>query len=772
MNIHEYQAKQVLKSFGVAVPEGYAAFTVEEAVAAAEKLAGPVYVVKAQIHAGGRGKGGGVKVGENAKVSDSYTVGTGNLSLPTGTTYYRDGYDFAGWSLAPGGAALGTFQPTSDDILYALWDDGAYTLTYDGYGATAGAGGAGSVGRGSAVTLPTPVRSGFVFTGWYDSETGGNKIGNGGQSHTPSRSKTMYARWVQKSLYGVDPSTLETAAVLTVGNDAGRSGGNLTRNHAATGASATVSVPNAALPASTVVTAQYFRDTERQASLIPGDNNFIFSLLVSWVNGSGRNATVPNTDAGKAISVTLNSAAIKRGQLIYQVIGTEITELGRATADGTITVELTEDPEIVVASTVPDKPTAVSATAGSEEAVVSWTAPTSDGGSAVTGYTVTSSSGQTCTTATTSCTVSGLTNGTSYTFSVKATNVVGDSAASTASTAVTPALANYSVTFNSNSGSAVSSGSFIAGGTIAQPASPTRSGYTFNGWSTTLNDVSTKVTFPYNPGVDNNVTLYALWTAVSNNAQPAPVVPTPAPTPTPGPGSSEEAPPTKIGFIPTPPSTPAKDSGPVGDESGDTEKVIFTPDTTEKNLVAKGTDWEVSVGAVRSEETVSKVTESLTLELQIASKAKVSGSGLKPNSYVEVWIFSTPKYLGTVEIDALGSFASELPLPSDLLPGEHTLQIGTLNAQGQLVTMSIPVIVKGKVTVGTFKGYIAIYTADLDGQRLSAKVAGKWLLQDPITPFKRFTYSRIVRFTGAGYDIVVDIYINRQFYIRTTTRTR
>jgi succinyl-CoA synthetase beta subunit len=62
MNIHEYQAKQVLKSFGVAVPDGFAAFSVDEAVAAAEKLAGPVYVVKAQIHAGGRGKGGGVKV--------------------------------------------------------------------------------------------------------------------------------------------------------------------------------------------------------------------------------------------------------------------------------------------------------------------------------------------------------------------------------------------------------------------------------------------------------------------------------------------------------------------------------------------------------------------------------------------------------------------------------------------------------------------------------------------------------------------------------------
>ena len=62
MNIHEYQAKQVLGSFGVPVPRGFVAFSADEAVAAAEKLGGPVWVVKAQIHAGGRGKGGGVKV--------------------------------------------------------------------------------------------------------------------------------------------------------------------------------------------------------------------------------------------------------------------------------------------------------------------------------------------------------------------------------------------------------------------------------------------------------------------------------------------------------------------------------------------------------------------------------------------------------------------------------------------------------------------------------------------------------------------------------------
>jgi succinyl-CoA synthetase beta subunit len=62
MNIHEYQAKEVLRGFGVPVPKGKPAFSVEEAVAAAEALGGPVWVVKAQIHAGGRGKGGGVKV--------------------------------------------------------------------------------------------------------------------------------------------------------------------------------------------------------------------------------------------------------------------------------------------------------------------------------------------------------------------------------------------------------------------------------------------------------------------------------------------------------------------------------------------------------------------------------------------------------------------------------------------------------------------------------------------------------------------------------------
>lgn len=65
MNIHEYQGKEILRSYGVNVPNGHVAFTVDEAIEAAEKLSSEVKVVKAQIHAGGRGNAGGVKIAKN-----------------------------------------------------------------------------------------------------------------------------------------------------------------------------------------------------------------------------------------------------------------------------------------------------------------------------------------------------------------------------------------------------------------------------------------------------------------------------------------------------------------------------------------------------------------------------------------------------------------------------------------------------------------------------------------------------------------------------------
>ncbi len=74
MNIHEYQGKEIFRSYGIPVPQGLPAFSVDEAVAAAQKLHAPVTVVKAQIHAGGRGKAGGVKLAKNSEEVRRYAA--------------------------------------------------------------------------------------------------------------------------------------------------------------------------------------------------------------------------------------------------------------------------------------------------------------------------------------------------------------------------------------------------------------------------------------------------------------------------------------------------------------------------------------------------------------------------------------------------------------------------------------------------------------------------------------------------------------------------
>ena len=105
MNIHEYQAKEVLRGFEVAVPKGGVAYTPDEAVKVAEELGGPVWVVKAQIHAGGRGKGGGVKLArsvDEVRQLASEMIGmnlvthqTGPEGKEVGRVYVEDGCDIA-----------------------------------------------------------------------------------------------------------------------------------------------------------------------------------------------------------------------------------------------------------------------------------------------------------------------------------------------------------------------------------------------------------------------------------------------------------------------------------------------------------------------------------------------------------------------------------------------------------------------------------------------------------------------------------------------------
>jgi succinyl-CoA synthetase beta subunit len=89
MKIHEYQAKQILRGFGVKTPHGIACFSVEEAVEAARKLGGNVWAVKAQIHAGGRGKGGGVKVASSLDEVKQFAEKILGMTLVTHQTGVR-----------------------------------------------------------------------------------------------------------------------------------------------------------------------------------------------------------------------------------------------------------------------------------------------------------------------------------------------------------------------------------------------------------------------------------------------------------------------------------------------------------------------------------------------------------------------------------------------------------------------------------------------------------------------------------------------------------
>jgi succinyl-CoA synthetase beta subunit len=111
MNIHEYQAKELLRQYGVQVASGYPAFSAAEAVAAAKKLPGPVWVVKAQIHAGGRGKGkfkeagagsgGGVRLAKSIEEVERFagemlgktlvTIQTGPAGRAVNRLYIEDG---------------------------------------------------------------------------------------------------------------------------------------------------------------------------------------------------------------------------------------------------------------------------------------------------------------------------------------------------------------------------------------------------------------------------------------------------------------------------------------------------------------------------------------------------------------------------------------------------------------------------------------------------------------------------------------------------------
>ena len=403
-----------------------------------------------------------------------------SFTVKAGTGFTRTNYTFAGWKIGSQSVAVNDLisVASSDVTLIAQWTP-AFVVSFTSNG---GSSVSSLTYTGTALAKPSnPTRENFVFEAWTDQD-GIDVV----WPLAPAGPITLGARWTQLSLYGLNPSSLSRFGTLNA-----QSGVAATFTGSNSESSVTVTVPAGSLPDGTTVNIDLVSETSRAQGVIPGQNNYIISFVVSWLAPDG---TVPATASGKEISMTINNSLIKAGAAIYSVLGTTATFLTRATQNGTVTISIAVDPEIVVAITKPESPTNVSGTSSvTTELIVSWTAPSVDGGSPITLYTATTTSGASCTSTTTSCTIRNLTAGTSYTFSVTATNTIGTSAASSSATARTA--------------SAVSGGSGGGGGggggsSAPAPAEPSAS----------------------TPPVRSNVTVIAPVTVVGDSTAKIPAV--------------------------------------------------------------------------------------------------------------------------------------------------------------------------------------------------------------------------------------------------------
>lgn len=510
--------------------------------------------------------------------------------------------------------------------LYAQWSATGYEVTYSaGANATVSRSSDSYAIGGTALTLPTPTRTNFVFNGWYDAATGGSLVGAAGASYTPSSSRTIYGRWTQSSLYGIS-SSLTSLGTLTA---SAVSNGQISATVGASSVSLTL--PAAALPTGTTLTAQLVGDFTRAQALIGSGNNFILSLVVSWL---ASDETVPNTASGTPITMTITNPAIKAGASVYSVLDGSSTLLARATQDGTVTVNIESDPEVVVLATVPEAPTSVSATSGADsQSAITWSAPTINGGSEIIGYTATSSGGQTCTTTgDLTCTISGLTNGTAYTFTVIATNAIGNSSSSTASSAATPAAPVTS----SNSSSGSSSSTNASSGSSSSSSS-----------NKPVVPAVPEVTTPAAP-----VTSTADGTTITDNYTSAKTL--------------------LDGVV--------------------KEEKLTVIDTTKVVTEALGIKLELQI--LNQAFKPVPVTNEVKLTLEHTGIAQFSGNGFKPTTNVKVWLFSDPIYLGEYPVDASGKFNASFLVLDNLPVGDHLLQINGVTVDSKVFSQSIPVVVK------------------------------------------------------------------------------
>jgi hypothetical protein len=463
-----------------------------------------------------------------------------------------------------------------------------------------------------------------------------------------------------------------------------------------------VTYPPDALPDETVLDIYLLTDSDRANSLVPGDKSFVLNLAVDWLAADG---TVPNTVERMPITVMVTNSAIKKGSRVYSLLGETVKDLGVALEDGSATVLITEVSEIVVVLTNPDAPTGVSATTTTNSATITFTAPAGNGGASVTTYVATASTGESCSSSGTSCTITGLSSSTGYTFTVRAINSIGTSIASLASASVSTA---ESASSSSSSSSGSGSGGGGGGGGGGAPVS----------------DQEEKELDDLDPDKK-------LDEAIDRE------------------------------FKPIPPSKPVKETGVIATEDGNGAQLVVARDETDEKMIIKGTGWELNIGAAKKDGTPKPLASDYGISAMDGEKVVLGGSGMAPNTWVDLYVFSDPVFVGTVETDAQGAFDADFDIPSGLSIGAHTLVLGTKNQAGEEVTVTMGLLVLAsvvpseKANAGSFLGYVAVYALGHKGSTISWKIAGEWFKTKVTSRYQVFQRKTL----DVGVDIKVDIYI-------------
>ena len=284
--------------------------------------------------------------GGSAPSNQTKTHGV-NLSVALNSgSLVKTGYTFGGWNTHADGSGTSFLEGATYEVdgslsLLAVWVGDALTVTYDSQSGSAVSAGS-SVSGGSITSAPVaPTRAGYVFTGWFTATSGGTAI-TFPYTHSQTTSFTLYAQWSQASLYGLG-SVSKIATITTTTN--------ISNTFSVDTETSSVSLRYLAngLPADSVIDVYLVNDLSRARSLIAPAGGFVVSLVVAWL---APDESVPLMASGKPLSMTIANDTIKAGAKTYAIVGGEVTLLGTATVDGTVTISITQDPEIVVVNPV------------------------------------------------------------------------------------------------------------------------------------------------------------------------------------------------------------------------------------------------------------------------------------------------------------------------------------------------------------------------------------------------------------------------------------